>query len=214
MTETAQQEEPVCSCPRCGAELGADQDWCLECGAAATTRVIAPPGWRLPLAVVLGVVLVFGVVLAIALTALSHDADRAVPAAPASASATATGAKGRPNEPAAKTSRPAGATGSSGASGATDTQGGVPLWPNAKDAYSVILLTTTDRDGAIKMARELNAKGGEAGILSSTDFEFFGPGQWIVWSGNYQDKAGAVKAAATLAKDGRNGYVTLVKHKS
>src|SRR3989442_513836 len=33
-------------CPRCGAAMAPEQDWCLECGAAATTRVLRPPGWR------------------------------------------------------------------------------------------------------------------------------------------------------------------------
>ena len=43
-------------CPHCGASLAADQDWCLECGAAATTRILRPPSWKLAAAIVLGVV--------------------------------------------------------------------------------------------------------------------------------------------------------------
>jgi hypothetical protein len=35
-------------CPRCGSTLRDDQDWCLECGLAARTRIHPPPSWRVP----------------------------------------------------------------------------------------------------------------------------------------------------------------------
>ena len=31
-------------CPRCGARLSAEQEWCLECGAAVSTRIAEPRG--------------------------------------------------------------------------------------------------------------------------------------------------------------------------
>jgi hypothetical protein len=57
------------ACPRCGAALDAAQDWCLECGLAARTRVAPPPNWRLPLAALAAVALaaVLAIVLAFAL---------------------------------------------------------------------------------------------------------------------------------------------------
>src|SRR3954463_1870508 len=36
-------------CPRCGAHLATDQEWCLNCGAAAGTEVVEARGWRVPL---------------------------------------------------------------------------------------------------------------------------------------------------------------------
>lgn len=33
-------------CPSCGAALEPEQDWCLECGSAATERSGGLPGWR------------------------------------------------------------------------------------------------------------------------------------------------------------------------
>lgn len=52
-------------CPLCGAPLHADQEWCLRCGAAATTRLAAPPKWRsLALALALVIVLALGVIAA------------------------------------------------------------------------------------------------------------------------------------------------------
>ena len=35
-------------CPRCGRRSRRDQDWCLDCGAAARTRLVPTPNWRLP----------------------------------------------------------------------------------------------------------------------------------------------------------------------
>jgi hypothetical protein len=38
-------------CPKCGAHLVDDQEWCVECGNA-TTLIRRPPDWRLGLALV------------------------------------------------------------------------------------------------------------------------------------------------------------------
>ena len=35
-------------CPRCSAPIGPEQDWCLECGAPARTRLAPTPNWQLP----------------------------------------------------------------------------------------------------------------------------------------------------------------------
>jgi hypothetical protein len=45
---SAPEPDPGATCPRCGAPLHADQDWCLECGAAARTRIAPTPNWRGP----------------------------------------------------------------------------------------------------------------------------------------------------------------------
>jgi hypothetical protein len=50
-------------CPRCGAALAADQDWCLSCGTAARTVIAPTPNWRLPIALA-------GLVAALAAAAL------------------------------------------------------------------------------------------------------------------------------------------------
>jgi hypothetical protein len=48
------------SCPLCGTPLGAGQEWCLGCGAAARTRLAATPRWRAPV-IALCVVIVLAV---------------------------------------------------------------------------------------------------------------------------------------------------------
>jgi len=58
-------------CPVCSAQLAADQDWCLQCGAAARTRLAPPPHWR-PLVSLLVLVIVAALIgLALALAKLA-----------------------------------------------------------------------------------------------------------------------------------------------
>ena len=67
-------------CPRCSAPVGPDQDWCLECGAAARTRLAATPNWRLPIIVLAIVVVLAGAGLAVAFVALTNDNSATTPA--------------------------------------------------------------------------------------------------------------------------------------
>ena len=60
-------------CPRCSAEIRPEQDWCVECGAAARTRLAAPVSWRIPVAVVATVALIAGLAMAVAFVALTDD---------------------------------------------------------------------------------------------------------------------------------------------
>jgi hypothetical protein len=67
MTESA--------CPRCGAALRPEQDWCLECGAAARTRIARTPAWRLPVFAVVFLVALSGAAAAFAFVRLSNTDD-------------------------------------------------------------------------------------------------------------------------------------------
>ncbi len=62
-------------CPRCSATLGPDQDWCLECGAPARTRLAPTPNWQLPTVAIGAIVLLAGVLLAYAFVTLTSDDD-------------------------------------------------------------------------------------------------------------------------------------------
>jgi hypothetical protein len=79
-------------CPRCGANVAPEQDWCLECGAPARTRLAPTPNWRAPMALVAVVVLLAGLALAVAFTSLTSDDGNvsAATTAPAQPSDTAT----------------------------------------------------------------------------------------------------------------------------
>jgi hypothetical protein len=59
-------------CPLCRSPLQADQSWCLQCGAAARTRLAAKPNWRAPLIVVGLLILLSLAVLAAALVKLAE----------------------------------------------------------------------------------------------------------------------------------------------
>src|SRR5688572_23610124 len=86
---TPEQPEPGPSstCPRCGAPIGPDQDWCLECGAPARTRLAPTPNWHIPAAILALIVAVAGAALAVAFVQLTEDAPpaTATTAAPAPA---------------------------------------------------------------------------------------------------------------------------------
>jgi len=62
-------------CPRCSATIGPDQDWCLECGAPARTRLAQTPNWQLPTAAIGAIVLLAGAMLAFAFVKLTDDGD-------------------------------------------------------------------------------------------------------------------------------------------
>ena len=49
------------SCPACGSPVASEQSWCLQCGAAARTRIAKLPRWRAAtVAVAIAVVLAIG----------------------------------------------------------------------------------------------------------------------------------------------------------
>lgn len=68
-------------CPRCSAEVGPDQGWCLECGAPARTRLAPTPNWQLPTVAIAAIVLVAGALLAFAFVKLTGDDDTKTSAA-------------------------------------------------------------------------------------------------------------------------------------
>lgn len=76
-------------CPRCGADLAPEQDWCLSCGTAARTVIAATPRWRTPIVVLAVVVVLFGAAVAWAFVALT-DNDAAVQAATTTAAPAST----------------------------------------------------------------------------------------------------------------------------
>src|SRR4051794_18077454 len=82
---------PERRCPRCGSNLAADQEWCLNCGAAAGTEVVEARGWRVPLYLGggLAALAVLGVILAIVALASRNDEVAGSPTATPTPSAQA-----------------------------------------------------------------------------------------------------------------------------
>ena len=69
-------------CPRCSATVGPDQDWCLDCGAPARTRLAPTPNWQLPTVALGALVLIAGALFAFAFVKLTDDGDAPASAAP------------------------------------------------------------------------------------------------------------------------------------
>jgi pyruvate/2-oxoglutarate dehydrogenase complex dihydrolipoamide acyltransferase (E2) component len=188
-------------CPRCGANLAPDQDWCLECGAAATTRILRPPSWKLAAAIVLGVIAAVVVATVIVVNALSGDAHRAA-ATPSSAPAATAAAKPKPAPAttAAATTPTIAATSASATTPAAPTTGpAIASWPRGRSAWTVVLATTSSRRAAEQRARDLIANGVRAGILDASKFTIDASGApFVVFTGQFPSQDGAVSAESRL----------------
>jgi hypothetical protein len=76
------------ACPRCGAHVAAEQDWCLNCGDAARTRLVPTPNWRLPIAITAIVAALALLAIAISFVQLTRDDAPVTPTAPTAPAAT------------------------------------------------------------------------------------------------------------------------------
>jgi hypothetical protein len=109
---------PPESCPLCSAPLAPDQDWCLNCGAAARTRLSATPNWKVPLAAVIVIAALLLGVIAASLVKLAQGPG----AAPPTITRTITVAPGSTTPvPGSGSTVPTPGAGSTGAPGATGT---------------------------------------------------------------------------------------------
>jgi len=182
-------------CPRCGAQLSAEQEWCLDCGAAVGTRIAEPRGWRASVAVV-GVLLALALIaVVLAVVELARDAERVqeVAATPTPA-ASATPAPGATPSPVPTPS----ATPSPETEGGTASPG-LAEWPDGRTAWTVVLNSSGTREDAERLAGELAAKGVPAvGVIDSDDFESLGPDSFVVFSGTYDTEDEAQQELAKL----------------
>jgi hypothetical protein len=211
-------------CPRCGAALASEQDWCLSCGAPASTRIAPPPGWRAPLAIVATVLLLAAAGLTAAFLKLTDDAERvaqspgATPTAAAptqSPVATDTpAASSTPSPLVTPTATPDESATPAATPTGTATPGGsasVASWPEGVEAWTVIILSSEDKAGARKRAEELVAAGTPVGLLNSSDYSSLRAGYWVVFSGQYDTAEEAQEAATGLGATAAGAYARLVK---
>jgi len=210
-------------CPRCGTELQPGQDWCLECGTAATTRVLPPPGWGMPAAIVAGAIVLTAVVVAIVVSSLSDNANKSVPsraAAPAPAPPAHHPARAKPKHKPTATSTTPTKTATTSTTPTTTTPAAAPAgagkvstWPAGKSAWTVILVTT-DKAGAQRTAKAYAKKGVHAGVINGANFQGLGS-YFLVFSGQYGSQRQAqAQVKAVAAKTGQHGYATKLVPKS
>ena len=198
------------SCPSCGAPADAGQLMCLECGSRLALGYERPPSWRLPAAVVGVVLLIAGIGVAIALAAVTGDANKTTAAAPTQAAP----AQGAPADtppttstpspaPTASTPTPAPAvargTGTGGATPAPAPADAAPSgWPPGKSGFTVILASMPTKAAADdKLAKAKAAGITSAAILHSDDFPTLNPGYWVVFDGQYDSVDQAQGQAAS-----------------
>ena len=200
-------------CPRCDARLSAEQEWCLECGAAVGTRIAEPRGWRASLAIV-GVLLALALIaVVLAIAELSRDAEGVQEVAgtptPAAATPAATPA---PGEEGGATPTPTAsplATPSASAtpeSGGASPAAGLAEWPEGKTAWTIVLNSSGTQEDAERLAGELAAKGvPDVGVIDSDDFESLGPDSFVVFSGVYDTEALAQEALSQVRDQAGGG---------
>jgi hypothetical protein len=209
--------------------MDSEQDWCLECGNAVSTRVAPPPSWGVPVAVALVTLALLGGASLIALNVLSDDADEAASRRPTRAATPAPArtvpARRAParTSPAAAPARTTGQTTPTGTRtaptrtqtvpGATEARGGgpVPVWPSSRQAYTYVALTTGDRAAAESRARQLMSGGLVAGVLRTNGYDFFSDGYWVTWVGRFADRPAAERASTLVKAKAPSAYITLIR---
>jgi len=185
------------SCPHCGASIERGQLVCIECGNRLALK--EQRGKRrfdnLPAILVLLTVIVLGAgAFGFALRELTDDSGNDSQAAdqaatpPPTPTKTDTGAAQAPS------------------------QSLLLSWPKGVSAYTVVLVSSSDRPAARRVAREAAQSGLEAGMLRSDDYDL-GTGLWIVFAGRFDSQASAERQASNLAERYPGAYATLVKPK-
>jgi hypothetical protein len=192
-------------CPQCGEPAERGQLVCTNCGARLALDYRRPQGALPALVIVLAVVVLGAGAFGFAISEITSDAedevtavDRAEPPAPAAA-------EGEPQREAPEATAPS-------AAGAPQEPSRSLLleWPDDLTAHTVVLVTTSDRQAAGRLARQAARSGIEAGLLRSDDFNL-GTGLWIVFAGRFDTPEGATRQAADLAERFPGAYPQLVQ---
>ena len=211
-TETPPPPTPVeRRCPRCGARLSAEQEWCLDCGAAVGTRIAEPRGWRTSVAVV-GVLLalaLLAVILAIVELAGPAETVTEVPQTPTPAPTVAPPATTpAPGEEGGATPTPTQTPSESPEGGASAPAAELAEWPEGKTAWTVVLNSSGTQEDAERLAAELAGKGVTGvGVIDSDDFESLGPDSFVIFSGTYDERAEAEEALSQVRDSAGGGSV-------
>ena len=93
---------------------------------------------------------------------------------------------------------------------APEIERGVPIWPQRLRAHTVVLVTSSDRAAAFRVAKDARASGLEAGLLPSDPYDL-GTGLWLVYSGQFTTAEGAQRQASQLAGRYPGAYPQLIQ---
>src|SRR5204862_8232301 len=129
------------ACPRCGAPMHEDQEWCLQCGTGVGARVAAPRGWRVPMAVVGSLLALILIAAVLAIVELAGGPEQVTTAttAPAPAPTAAPPSVPTPSPTATPTATP---TPSPTTAGGSSSLG---EWPAGKTGFTIVLESDSTR---------------------------------------------------------------------
>jgi septal ring-binding cell division protein DamX len=193
--ETPPPATPERSCPRCGAALREDQEWCLQCGTGVGAHVAAPRGWRVPMAIVGGLLALIIVAAILAIVELAGGPEQVTTATSApTAAPTAVPTAAPPSLPTPTptlTPAPTTTTAPGGAAAVGD-------WPAGKTGFTVVLESDSTRSAAEARARDLAGQGMSVGLLDTSGYKPFAPNRFVVFSGQFVTRAEARKALGAI----------------
>ena len=218
-------------CPRCGAAMTDRQEWCLSCGAAVGTRVVAAPGWRMPIAIAGAILAIAAIAVTIAIVQLADDTDEVgqnQPAAtPSPAAATPvpettpdpalTPDPTLPEASGQETPEPSGTktpepTEEETPEPAPDSGGGSAgsRWPEGKTGWTVVLASDSSEAGAREKAEGFAADGiSGVGVLDSDNFSSLKGGFYVVFAGRYDSQSEASDALDSI--DAKDAYIRRIE---
>jgi hypothetical protein len=212
-TPTPEQQPTGRQCPRCGAPMTDEQEWCLACGAAVGTKVVAAPGWRAPIVLAGVICVVAAIAVAVAIIQLADDTDRVAQNPPATAEATptppATTVTPDPSLPEAsgqETPEPTTTPEPTSTPESTPSGGDIASWPSGKSGWTVVLASKASESEADDAAQGFIDDGiGDVGVLNSDNFSSLKPGFWVVFSGQYDSQSEASDALDGV--DAKDAYI-------
>jgi septal ring-binding cell division protein DamX len=162
-------------------------------GTGVGARVAQPRGWRLPFAVVGGLLALALIAAILAIVELAGNPEQVGPAATPTPTATPPAAVTPTPTPSATPtptpSVPPGGTG--GASQIAD-------WPAGKTGFTIVLESDATRSAAEARAKDLASQGVPVGILDSSGYAKLTPHRFVVFSGQYATRAEAKQALGSI----------------
>ena len=206
-------------CPRCGAAMTDRQEWCLSCGAAVGTQVVAAPGWRVPIAIGGLILAIAALAVAIAIVQLADDTDDVAQNQPAAAPSPAPATTPAPaitpdpaltpdptlpeasgQETPEPTPEPTPKSG-----GTADAE-----WPAGESGWTVVLASDSSEADARDRADGFAADGiSGVGVLKSDGFSSLKRGFWVVFAGSYDSQSKASDALDSI--DAKDAYIRRIE---
>ena len=197
-----ESREGAGSCPSCDADTESGQLVCTNCGARLALGERRPGRTVAALAAVAALLLLGAVASGFALSEITSDDDQGPGTDAAEQSPTVeapAAAQGEPQEAPQADAAP------------QQPRRSLLLdWPDGLTAHTVVLVTTSDRPAALRLARQAARSGIEAGLLRGDDYNL-GAGLWVVFAGRFDTPEGASRQATDLAERFPGAYPQLVE---